>query len=272
MTIPDKWTMVDIDRLIDRGEVSDLILIPIIITNLGTPDAQWSEAICIALCEHGNPAVRANAVLGLGHLARVAGALNRERAVPAISRALVDPDEGVRGHATSAAADATYFLGWTDFGPPLGYQDSDFDVAHAAGRCVQHFECFLGDDGRPEKLIACLDGLGWHHAYLDAFLGFWSALDEEGIRDVREDYEGHPVVDLADFCAIRGLPILHLACTTTEAGMQLEYRFDNGSLYLAQVDSADPGSSSVLRWKPAGQQSAAADLVLPPFGRSEPDS
>ena len=262
MTIPDKWTMADINQLVDRGEVSDLSLIPIVVTNGGTPDARWSESICLALTEHGDPAVRANAVLGLGHHARVAGTLDRERAVPAIYRALVDPHESVRAHASSAAEDTKQFLGWTDFGAIVGYQDSDFEIAKAAGSRVQHFQCFLGDDDRPEKLIVCLDGLGWHHSYLDAFLGFWSALDENDIHDLREDYEGQPTVDIAELCAIRGRPVRRLACARTEVGTQIEYRFDNGSLYLAELDPTDPDSCSVLRWGPAGQHGVASDLAL----------
>lgn len=73
MPIPDAWTMADIDRLLARGDLADLIEVPIAITNLGTPDAHWSESVCLTLAEHEHPDVRANAVLGLGHLARVAG-------------------------------------------------------------------------------------------------------------------------------------------------------------------------------------------------------
>ncbi len=123
MTIPDEWTMADIERLLARGDPADLVLIPIAITNLGTPDAQWSEAICLALAEHTHPAVRANAVLGLGHLARVTGTLNRARAAPVISAALHDAAPSVRQQAATAAGDVWQFLGWPELEPPSGNQD-----------------------------------------------------------------------------------------------------------------------------------------------------
>ncbi len=63
MPIPDAWTMADLGRLVARGDIADLIEVPIAITNLGTPDAQWSESVCLALAEHEHPDVRANAVL-----------------------------------------------------------------------------------------------------------------------------------------------------------------------------------------------------------------
>lgn len=117
MPIPDAWTMADIDRLLARGDLADLIEVPIAITNLGTPDAYWSESVCLTLAEHEHPDVRANAVLGLGHLARVAGSLSRSRSLPVISRALIDPHPGVRAHALSAAEDVYQFLGWPELGP-----------------------------------------------------------------------------------------------------------------------------------------------------------
>ena len=265
MTIPDEWTLADIDRLVDRGEVSDLTLIPIVVTNEGTPDARWAESICLGLATHSHPNVRANAVLGLGHLARVSGTLDRERVAPVIARALVDSHKSVRVHASSAADDVGLFLGWSDFASvsAFGYQGSNFEVLEAIGLGVQRLQCFLDEDDHPEKLIVSLHGLGWHHCYLDAFLGLWSRLDEAGIGDVREDYEGHATVDVAELCALHGRPVRHIACTRTEVGTQIEYRFDNGSLYLAELDPTDPGSPSVLRWRPAGQQTAASDLLLP---------
>ena len=110
--IPDPWTRTEIDALLDGGEIDDLTLIPIAITNLGTPDPAWSEAICLRLVSHSNPAVRGNAVLGLGHLARVARRLESEQCQHVIQCALSDPDPYVRGQAASAADDVQMFLGW----------------------------------------------------------------------------------------------------------------------------------------------------------------
>src|SRR5262245_1725366 len=104
----EPWTREKIDSLLREAKLEDLIEIPIAITNLGTPDPRWSEEICLQLASHENPGVRGNAVLGLGHLARTAGGLDRERCMPIITRALRDPDRYVRGHASSAADDVEH--------------------------------------------------------------------------------------------------------------------------------------------------------------------
>jgi hypothetical protein len=256
MALPDHWTITDIDRLVTRGEVADLIEIPIAITNLGTPDAQWSESICLALAEHEHPNVRANAVLGLGHLARVSRTLTRPRALAAISRALVDPDPGVRAHALSAVDDVRQFLGWSDLEPlpSHGYQDSDFEIFEAVGRRVEVFEAFLDEAGRPESLIVLLDGLGWHHCFLDAFLGFWRWQESSRIQDVRETYEEHHTEDLSDRFSLRGRVVRAIVCARVEARTRLEFRFDHGSLFLEEQNPADLDAPSLLRWQAAGQQ------------------
>lgn len=112
MTIPAPWTPQEIDALLAAGNIDDLVLIPIVITNLGTPDAAWSESICVTLSSHPDSGVRGNAVLGLGHLARTSGRLTRDVSVRVITAALRDPDAYVRGHAESAARDVGTYLKW----------------------------------------------------------------------------------------------------------------------------------------------------------------
>jgi hypothetical protein len=111
--IPDPWTKQDIDGLLSNGDVEDLVLVPIAITNHGTPDPAWSEAICLHLSSHPHNRVRGNAVLGLGHLARTTGDLHQDKCLPVVARALRDADPYVRGHASSAADDIEQCLGWT---------------------------------------------------------------------------------------------------------------------------------------------------------------
>nr|CAP47715.1 putative integron gene cassette protein [uncultured bacterium] len=79
---------------------------------LHSSDSERAQDICIALSSHPNPNVRGNAVLGLGHLARIHGFLNQERALPVVIAALADHDPYVAGQAESAADDITHFLGW----------------------------------------------------------------------------------------------------------------------------------------------------------------
>jgi RNAse (barnase) inhibitor barstar len=112
MTIPDRWTKADIERLLLQADVADLASIPIAVTDGGTPDPSWSQDVCLRLAQHGDLRVRANAVLGLGHLARVAGSLDHARCAGVIMAALRDPEPAVRGHAHSAAEDVRQYLRW----------------------------------------------------------------------------------------------------------------------------------------------------------------
>jgi hypothetical protein len=93
--------------------LEDLRLIPIVVTLHGTPDARWSELICVRLASHADPVVRGNAVLGLGHLARTAGTLDRATCTAVVSAALLDSVPYVRGQAHAAADDLRHFLGWS---------------------------------------------------------------------------------------------------------------------------------------------------------------
>jgi len=79
---------------------------------MGIDDRRWAQAVCLQLATHPEPGVRGNAILGLGHLARIHRRLDRELVEPAILGASLDPDSYVRGHADSAAADVATFLGW----------------------------------------------------------------------------------------------------------------------------------------------------------------
>jgi len=111
--IPDPWTREQIDALLVSSAIEDLALIPIAITASGTPDARWSERICVRLASHADPSVRGNAILGLGHLARTAGGLEQATCAAVVAAALRDADAYVRGHAAAAADDLRTFLGWT---------------------------------------------------------------------------------------------------------------------------------------------------------------
>ena len=64
---------------------------------------------CVQLSEHSDEIVRGNAVLGLGHLARLFGRLGDE-APSILRRSLGDPSAYVRGQAYAAASDVRHFL------------------------------------------------------------------------------------------------------------------------------------------------------------------
>lgn len=65
---------------------------------------------CVQLSKHPDEIVRGNAILGLGHLARLFGRLEAE--APRIVRdGLLDASDYVRGQAHAAAGDLQHFLG-----------------------------------------------------------------------------------------------------------------------------------------------------------------
>ena len=79
---------------------------------LHAEDATWAEALCERLAGHRDAAVRGNAILGLGHLARIHRHLTQASARALIAAALADPSAYVRGQADAAADDVEQFLGW----------------------------------------------------------------------------------------------------------------------------------------------------------------
>ena len=107
----DGWTEVDAEAVIARGDPADLLYVPIVV-GMDPPDCEWAASVCVRLAVHPDEQVRANAVLGLGHLSRVCGRLNESVVRPLVEAGLRDPSAVVRGHADSAADDLGVFLGW----------------------------------------------------------------------------------------------------------------------------------------------------------------
>jgi hypothetical protein len=73
-------------------------------------DQAFAEELCGKLSGHIDEYVLGNAILGLGHVARRFGSLAPD-ALSRIRAGLSDPSTWVRGHALTAASDATFFLG-----------------------------------------------------------------------------------------------------------------------------------------------------------------
>ena len=73
-------------------------------------DFGFVQRVCIELSSHSDEIVRGNAVLGLGHLARLFEQLGDE-AVGIVRDRLQDPSDYVRGQAHAAAGDLSHFLG-----------------------------------------------------------------------------------------------------------------------------------------------------------------
>lgn len=62
-------TKVQIEEQLKRGNEEELILLPL---SVGEYAENWKETqdVCLKLMEHNNPAIRANAALGLAYIAR----------------------------------------------------------------------------------------------------------------------------------------------------------------------------------------------------------
>lgn len=110
MAIRNGWTKDDIEVAIAAGDCQDLIRIPICVS-MDPPDCAWAEAVCVRLARHTEAQVRANAILGFAHLARVCGRLNESIVRPIIEAGLREPPP-VYGQAVAAADDVEHFLGW----------------------------------------------------------------------------------------------------------------------------------------------------------------
>jgi hypothetical protein len=105
------WTAADVEAVIARGDPNELLYAPIVVS-MDPPEYEWAESVCLRLASHSHPQVRANAILGFGHLARTCGRLNETVVRPIVEGGLLDESQAVRGHASSAADDIEVFLGW----------------------------------------------------------------------------------------------------------------------------------------------------------------
>jgi len=80
---------------------------------LESEDREWAEFCCAQLARHRSANVRGNALLGLGHLARRFGQLDRNRVKRLVEIGLHAHNEYVRERAESAADDLETFLAWS---------------------------------------------------------------------------------------------------------------------------------------------------------------
>jgi hypothetical protein len=88
---------------------SDVLAPMIIAAALYEEDFDSVYDACIKLSSHPDEIVRGNAILGLGHLARLFGRLGEE-GPSIVKRGLADESPYVRGQAYAAAGDLQHFL------------------------------------------------------------------------------------------------------------------------------------------------------------------
>jgi hypothetical protein len=98
--------------LADAIEADDAeALAPMIVAAaLYEEDFDTAYSACVRLSAHVDEVVRGNAILGLGHLARLFGQLGPE-APEIVKRGLTDSSAYVRGQAHATAGDFQHFLG-----------------------------------------------------------------------------------------------------------------------------------------------------------------
>lgn len=112
----DGWSKEDVESVLERGVPSELLFVPIVV-GMAAHDcgANWAQSVCLRLSGHHDERVRANALLGLGHIARTARQLRIEAAAAAIRAGLRDDSALVRGQAEEAASDVRVFLRLASF-------------------------------------------------------------------------------------------------------------------------------------------------------------
>ena len=75
-------------------------------------DRTFAEMVCIKLANHSHFKVRAFAIEGFGHIARIDGELDADIIKPLIEQALMDDNEFVTEKANDTKDDLKHFLKW----------------------------------------------------------------------------------------------------------------------------------------------------------------
>ena len=106
-----KMSRAEIEEAIARDQPPELSL-AVVSASLYSDDLEWAQELCLRLARHKDVLVRGSAILGLGHLARLHGRLDRARVEPIVTAALEDSDAYIRGQANDTVADLETYLGW----------------------------------------------------------------------------------------------------------------------------------------------------------------
>lgn len=107
----ERYNKADVEKIIEENDLDALPLVVLSIA-LYSDNYEYAENFCVRFSNHENFSVRANAIQGFGHIARIDGKLNEELVKPIIKKALKDENEYVRGNAIGARDDTKHFLKW----------------------------------------------------------------------------------------------------------------------------------------------------------------
>ena len=77
-------------------------------------DRHWAQAQCLKFARHDDSFIRGVAATGLGHIARIHGAIDEDEVMPVVRELLRDSDPETRGKAQDALSDFSAFLGWNN--------------------------------------------------------------------------------------------------------------------------------------------------------------
>ncbi|MGE6666673.1 hypothetical protein [Paenibacillus xylanexedens] len=91
--------------------IKELILISLSV-GMYHPNWRIAQNLCLKLAQHTHHHVRANAVLGLAHVARTKGELDKRIVKPVILKELKNNEE-YRGTMIDAISDINQFLKWS---------------------------------------------------------------------------------------------------------------------------------------------------------------
>jgi hypothetical protein len=122
------WSETDVETVLARGIPEEILYIPIVVgMNSDCVDRIWAESMCLALANNPHAQTRCNAMTGLSHIARICGELTPDTVLPAISAALTDSNEEVRGYAVDAACDIHHYLGVVVPGYDSDHTDTHYE-------------------------------------------------------------------------------------------------------------------------------------------------
>ncbi len=98
------------DEILQNATVEELLELPLT-AGLYWASAERAQKVCLALITHENANVRANAVMGLGHIAYTKGKLDKRLIKPYILQEIRTNTE-FRGSIMGSIEEINLYMGW----------------------------------------------------------------------------------------------------------------------------------------------------------------